>query len=132
MSADHSIAQLCAALDVTRSGYHAWCQAAPSARAQADAALSQDIEAIHDEHCDRYGAPRIRHTLRQRGRRHSQKRVARLMRARGLRGAAPRRFVPQTTDSTHPYPIAPNRLAEASVPTAPNQTWAPRAGSSWP
>ncbi len=123
MSADHSIAQLCAALDVTRSGYHAWCQAAPSARAQADAALSQDIEAIHDAHRGRYGAPRIRHTLRQRGQRHSQKRVARLMRAKGLRGAAPRRFVPQTTDSAHPHPIAPNRLAEAAVPTAPNQTW---------
>ena len=39
MKNEHSAAQLCAALDVSRSGYHAWQHAAPSARAQTDAAL---------------------------------------------------------------------------------------------
>jgi transposase InsO family protein len=123
MSTDHPIAQLCAALDVTRSGYHAWQQAAPSARAQEDAALSREIGALHAEHRGRYGAPRIMHTLRQRGRRHGTKRIARLLRQQGLRGQCPRRYVPQTTDSTHAEPIAPNRLAETSPPTGPNQIW---------
>lgn len=123
MRADYPLAQLCVALGVTRAGYYAWVKAPPSPRAQADAALSQDIAAVHAEHRGRYGAPRIRHTLRQRGQRHSTKRVARLLRQQGLRGQGPRRYVPRTTDSAHAHPVAPNRLAEAPAPTGPNQIW---------
>ena len=50
MKAEHSLAQLCAAGDVTRSGSHAWEQAEPSPRAQADAALSAPIKAVHEAH----------------------------------------------------------------------------------
>ena len=32
MSAEHAVAQLCAALNVTRSGYYAWRKAGPSQR----------------------------------------------------------------------------------------------------
>ena len=31
--------------------------------------------------------------------------------------------MPRTTQSDHDQPIAPNRLAQAPVPTGPNQTW---------
>jgi transposase InsO family protein len=123
MKSEHSLAQLCAALDVTRSGYHAWQQAGPSAREAADTALRADIRAIHAEHRQRYGAPRIRHELPKRGQRHGTKRIARLMRAEGLRGRCARRYVPRTTDSDHDQPIAPNRLAQAPAPTGPNQVW---------
>jgi len=105
MSADHAIAQLRAALDVTRSGYHTWQQAAPSARETADAALSQSLAALHAEHRGRYGAPRLMRALRQ-------------------RGQCPCRYVPRTTDSAHDHRVAPNRLAAAPKPTAPNQIWA--------
>jgi len=123
MKAEHSLAQLCAAFGVTRSGYHAWEQAAPSARAQADAALSVQIQAVYARHRGRYGSPRIQPELAAQGQRHGQKRIARLMRAAGLRGRGPRRFVPRTTDSAHDQPVAPNRLAQAPVPTGPNQIW---------
>ena len=123
MKAEHSLAQLCAAFGVTRSGYHAWEQAAPSARAQADAALSVQIQAVYARHRGRYGSPRIQQELAAQGQRHGQKRIARLMRAAGLRGRCPRRFVPRTTDSAHDQPVAPNRLAQAPVPTGPNQIW---------
>ena len=123
MRSEHSIAQLCAAFGVTRSGYHAWRRATPSPRAQADAVLSARIKQLHVRHRGRYGARRIRHALRREGRRHSRKRVRRLMRQQGLNGAQPRRFVPRTTDSAHPHPIAPNRLAQAPAPTGPNQVW---------
>ncbi len=63
MKAEHSLAQLCAAFDVTRSGYHAWEQAEPSARAQADAALTAQIQAVHAAHRGRYGSPRIQREL---------------------------------------------------------------------
>jgi transposase InsO family protein len=123
MKAEHTVADLCATLDVTRSGYYAWQAAGPSARAQADAALLADVQAIHAQHQKRYGAPRIRHELQQRGQRHGTKRIARLMRADGLRGRCARRSVPRTTDSDHDQPIAPNRLAQVPAPSGSNQIW---------
>jgi len=123
MNADHAIAQLCAALEVTTSGYPAWAQAGPSARQQQDAALLPQIQAIHARHRGRYGAPRVQNALAQQGRRHGTKRIARLMQHAGLRGLCPKRFVPRTTDSDHDQPIAPNRLAQTPAPSGPNQIW---------
>ena len=50
MKAEHSLAQLCAALDVKRSGYHAWEQAAPSQHARTDAELLPKIRTVHAQH----------------------------------------------------------------------------------
>lgn len=123
MKGQHPIAQLCAALGVTRSGYHAWKQAAPSARQQQDAALRTQIEAIHAQHLGRYGAPRIQIQLAQQGQRHGIKRVARLMKQARLRGLCRKRFVPCTTQSDHTQPLAANHLAQRPKPTGPNQIW---------
>ena len=123
MSQDYSIARLCAVLEVTRSGYHAWRSASLSQREQADAALLVEIQAIHTRHKGRYGAPRIHNELKTKGHCHGRKRVARLMRERGLRGRCSRRFVPQTTDSNHKEPTAPNRLAQEPAAQKPNQIW---------
>lgn len=123
MSGEHDLTDLCAAFDVTRSGYHAWLAAEPSARAQTDAGLRRQIQAIHTRHRGRYGAPRIQNALAKTGQRHGTKRIARLMRQEGLRGLCPKRFVPQTTDSHHEQPIAPNRLADVPAPSGPNQVW---------
>jgi transposase InsO family protein len=123
MKTDHSLAALCAALDVTRAGYHAWVQRPPSVRAQTDAALQTEIRTIHTAHRGRYGAPRIHAELRARGQRYGRKRIARLLRHAGLRGLCSRRFVPRTTDSRHSQPVAPNQLAKHPPPTGPNQIW---------
>lgn len=123
MKAEHSIALLCATLEVTDSGYHAWSKAPPSARQQQDAQLLPQIQALHAQHKGRYGAPRIADALTKAGRRHGTKRVARLMKQAGLRGLCPRGFVPRTTDSDHDQPIAQNRLAQAPAPSGPNQIW---------
>jgi transposase InsO family protein len=119
----HSLAQLCAAFDVKRSGYHAWLKAEASERERTDARLRTKIHAVFEQHQGRYGAPRIQAELAGQGERHGCKRIARLMRAEGLRGRCSRRFVPRTTDSGHDQPIAPNRLASAPAPTGPNQTY---------
>ena len=123
MKAEHELSALCATLDVTRSGYHAWLKAAASARTQADAVLLPKIRELHREHKGRYGTPRLRHELAAQGLKHGCKRIARLMRQAGLRGLSPKRYVPQTTQSDHDRPIAPNRLATAPAPTGPNQIW---------
>jgi putative transposase len=123
MKVEHSVTMLCAVFDVKRSGYHAWVKAGASARERTDAQLLPQIRAVQAEHRGRYGAPRIQAELAAQGQRHGCKRIARLMRAAGLRGLCARRFVPQTTQSDHSEPIAPNRLAAAPAPTGPNQNW---------
>ena len=136
MKDKHSLAQLCAALDVKRSGYHAWVQAGASLRARTDAALLPKIRAVFARHKGRYGSPRIQDELADQGARHGGKRIARLMKAAGLRGLCSRRFVPRTTHSDHDHPIAPNLLGERPAPTGPNQTWVTdltyvRTGQGW-
>ena len=59
MKAEHSLAQLCAAFEVKRSGHHAWVQAGASLRARTDAALLPKIRAVFARHKGRYGSPRI-------------------------------------------------------------------------
>jgi putative transposase len=123
MKTEHSLAQLCAALAVKRSGYHAWEQAALSPHERTDAELLPKIRTVPAQHQGRYGAPRIQQELAEQGARHGCKRIARLMKTAGLRGRGSRRFVPCTTQSDHDQPIAPNRLAARPAPTGPNQTW---------
>jgi putative transposase len=68
MKTEHSLAQLCATLDVTRSGYHAWIQAETSPRERTDATLLPKIRALHQQHKGRYGAPRIQDALANKAR----------------------------------------------------------------
>ena len=57
--------------------------------------------------------------LAEQGDHHGCKRIARLLKAAGLRGRCARRFVPCTTQSDHDQPIAPNLLAQRPAPTGP-------------
>ena len=104
------IVTMCRVLEVSKAGYYAWVQRAPSARAAADATLTVTIRETFRRCRKRYGSPRIHAELAAQGRRHGAKRVARLMQAAGLRAKARRAFR-STTDSAHTLPIAPNVLA---------------------
>ena len=119
----YRIGDLCAAFGVSRSGYHRWRTAAPSARAGKDAQLATHLRSLHAASRDTYGRPRLMQALRQQGQCCSGKRVARLMRSLGLRGVRRGRFRPQTTDSRHAHAIAPNQLQEQAPPAAPDQVW---------
>jgi transposase InsO family protein len=104
---------------VSRSGYYRWLHAKPSTREIDDTVLAAEVTEVFREHRGRYGAPRIRRALRRRGPRPSKKRVARVMRALGLRGHTPRRFR-KTTDSRHTKRIAPNLLERDFTVPEPN------------
>ena len=125
MKGNHSIDMLCASLDVSRSGYYAWCRRrkAPGPRALQNQQLAQEVRAIHEHSRQTYGSPRIVKELQKKGKRHGRNRVARLMNAQGLCGRQKARWRVRTTDSNHDHPIAPNRLAEAPSATVPNQIW---------
>ena len=123
LQGEYAIGDLCAAFGVSRSGYHRWRGARPSARRSKDARLAQMLWEIHQQSRRTYGRPRLTRALRQRGERCSAKRVARLMRSHGLRGVQRGRFRPQTTDSQHENAIAPNRLKGQASPARPDQVW---------
>jgi putative transposase len=116
---------LCKELNVARSGYYEWCRRAakPGKRASEDAELRVHIQRVHRENDGVYGSPRITRELQSEGRTCGRHRIARLMRAEGVFGRQRRRFRVRTTDSNHPHPIAPNRLAELGQPTKANQVW---------
>ena len=49
---------------------------------------------LHEASNGVYGAPKIHDDLKDEGRRHGRKRVARIMREQGLYGKTPKRFKP--------------------------------------
>lgn len=126
MNPDHSISLMCQAFEVSPSGYYEWRQrqSVPGRLAQQDQKLKEQVLQIHRDSRQTYGAPRICASLRESGQRHGRNRISRLMREEGICGRQKRRFRPQTTDSNHAEPIAPNRLAQSPTPQRPNHIWA--------
>ena len=90
--ARHAVPILCRMLRVSRSGFYAWCKREPSVRAMRDAQLGVDVVSIHHASRGTYGRPRVLAELRARGERTSGKRVARLMRERGISGHVRKRW----------------------------------------
>jgi putative transposase len=121
--AEYGVALVCRCLAVSAAGFYAWHRRRPSDRDQADARLAVEIAAAHADSRRTYGSPRIHEDLRAKGHHVSRKRVARLMRAQGLRGRR-RRRQPRTTDSQHTLPIAENVLNRAFDVATPNTVWA--------
>jgi putative transposase len=123
--ASHRVSAMCRALRVSKSGFYAWRDRAPSARARADALLTQKIIRIHRDSRETYGAPRIHFELRTLGVRCARKRVARLMREAGLFGCGGRRRKSRTTvrSPTERTPPAPDLVKRNFTPEAPDRLW---------
>ncbi|HUF81590.1 MAG TPA: IS3 family transposase [Burkholderiales bacterium] len=117
---------MCRVLEVSKAGYYAWRARPVCARRRSDVVLTAQLRVLHHGVKQRYGSPRLQQELRARGVVCGKNRVARLMRAAGLRAKSVRRFR-VTTQARHRAPVAPNllarRFAVASHPQ-PNQTWA--------
>lgn len=118
-----SILECTQALEVSRSGYYGHLAKAERPRNRQDQALGAEIEAEFEASRQTYGSRRIVHKLRQKGARHSRRRVARLMRQRRLNARRKGRFRPRTTNSRHGGHIAPNLLLDTPNPLTPNKTW---------
>ena len=87
---------MCAVLEVSRSGYHAWLKRPPSQRTQEDEQLTNRIRTIYTRSKGTDGAARIHSELISVGVRVGRKRVAQLMKAAHLRGVSQRKYYPTT------------------------------------
>jgi transposase InsO family protein len=121
---------MCRALQVSHGGYYEWLKRPESARARQNRALLVEIRAAHERSHRNYGSPRITRELRQRGRRCGKNRVARLMRAHGLRAKRVKRWR-ATTQSNHRLAVAANTLARQFTVSRPNQVWAADISYLW-
>jgi putative transposase len=120
MRENYSITELCEALGVTRSGYHAAAIRPVSRREEENCKLLDAMNLIHHHrHTHSYGSPRMTHELHANGHVCSENRVAALMRREGIRARPRRPFRPKTTRPDHAAHPSPNLLAQAGPPTAP-------------
>ena len=114
---------MCEQLSVSRSGFYAWRDREPSARARQDEVLGVEVAALHHASSKRYGSPRLHKELHNVGRKVGRNRIAKLMRKHELVARPQRRFK-KTTDSAHTLPIAPDLVQRDFAATVPDQVWA--------
>jgi transposase InsO family protein len=112
---------MCRVYGVTRAGYYAWKERAPSARAQADTDLQWHIAQVHRDSRGTYGSPRVHRALRAHGHCVGKNRVARIMRAQGIKARV------ATLRYTCPnlrrfFGRIPNRQWQVAV-SYPDQVW---------
>jgi putative transposase len=123
LHAQYPLSALAEALAVSPSGFYAHRQKPQRPRARRDAELGPLIAASFARSRSTYGSPRVHADLRALGQRCGKNRVARLLRAQGLRARQKRPFSPRTTDSRHAHPPAENWLAKVPAPDRPGQIW---------
>ena len=121
--ADLPVRTMCQVLEVSHSGFYDWLKRAPSQRAMHDAVLSERIRVVHADSHETYGMPRIRAELAEQGVRVGGKRIARLMRAAGLRGVSKRRGYTVTTQRDARQSPAPDLVNRSFKAGAANQWW---------
>lgn len=76
---------MCRLYEVTRAGYYAWRSRGESVRKKRNLELTERIRAAHQHSRGTYGSPRVYRALTEMGCRVSENRVARIMRAQGIK-----------------------------------------------
>lgn len=109
-------------MEVSSSGYYKWIKKVPSDREQRRRTVAQEIKRIYEMSKRRYGSPRITKELRTNNIMASQPFVAKLMRKENLRSIIKKKFK-VTTDSSHKYPVAENKLMQNFTVKRHNQVW---------
>ncbi len=117
-----AVENMCQVFEVSRSGYYDWVDRPESQRSLENKVLLQEIREIHKKSWRNYGSPRITDSLHDIGYSCSKPRVARLMRANGIKAKTQKKYK-VTTNSDHSYPIAPNLLNQDFWTNSPNRIW---------
>jgi putative transposase len=101
-----------------------------SEHCRADGVLAEQIQEVYQSCRQVYGSPRIHAELQVRGITSSRKRVARLMRERGL-SARRWRHRTITTKSEPGARVAPNLLDQDFTASRPNEKWTSDITAVW-
>jgi hypothetical protein len=117
-----NVRSLCRVLEVSPSGYYAWCLRGrgPSRRQRRQADTDHQVAQAFHRRKGRAGAPRLVLDLHDAGLPINRKTVAASLRRQGLRAKAARKFK-ATTNSRHSLPVAPNLLQQNFTATDAQQ-----------
>ncbi len=121
-SKEYPVEFMCAQLEVSVSGYYAWCKRPTSERARSDEALSRLIGIIFDRLKGNPGVRRVHAELATLGHRVARKRVWRLMKALGLQGRHPRAWKKTTLHGDKPV-SAPDLIGRDFTAPKKNKRW---------
>jgi putative transposase len=119
---EYPLTIMCRVLEVSVSGYYAWCHRAPSQHSREDAQLAEQVKAAFQANRGAYGSPRVHAELQAQGITCARKRLARLMREQGLAARRPRHRT-ITTQSEPGAQVAPNLLQRDFSADQPNTKW---------
>jgi len=127
---DYAVSVLCETLGVSLSGYYAWKKRPMSKHCREDSKLAVHIQETYQSCRQVYGSPRIHAELRAQGISSSRKRVARLMREKGL-SARRRHHRISTTKNEPGARVAPNLLDQDFTAAHPNEKWTGDMTAVW-
>jgi len=116
------VSWLCDALDVSRSGFHAWLGRAPSKHSREDEEIGAKVRASFIASARTYGARRVWRDVLAEGVDCGLHRVERLMQAQALWARPRRRKLPKD-EGQRLAVAAPNVLDRAFHADRPNQKW---------
>ena len=118
---EFKLISMCRVLRVHRSGFYAWLHEPLLPRAKVNEALTLKIKEFYDQSMGIYGSPRIFCDLREAGVACGENRVARLMRAAGIKSV--RGYKSPRYKVGKPALVAPNQLQRQFQYDEPDQAW---------
>ena len=114
---------LCNALDVSRSGFHAWINRKPAKRTLENEVIAGVVRQSFVTSDRTYGARRVWHDVLAEGFNCGLHRIERLMQANALKARPRRRYLPPDTGPRMVSAIAPNVLDRQFYASVPNKKW---------
>jgi transposase InsO family protein len=114
---------MCKVFKLSRSSYYDWLHSKPSKWSLENKLIAQEARLIYNQSKQRYGSPKITAELNEKGIKASRPRVARVMRLEGLKSVVNKKYRVCTTDSKHPFPLAPNILNREFDVVQPRTVW---------
>jgi len=114
---------LCRVLQVSRSGFYAWCRRPEAARTKRDREIVELVISVFKKSRRTYGSPRVHREFQSLGEICGRRRIERLMHERAITPPRRKRFR-TTTDSKHRYAVAANLVGRNFNVKAKNRCWA--------
>ncbi|UOY93290.1 IS3 family transposase [Ectobacillus sp. JY-23] len=119
---EYRLEKMCKVLHVSRSGYYKWRDRDESQRDKQRKEWTVQVKEVFLRSHQLYGSPKVAKKLNQEGVSISQRTVARIMKAEGLKSRTVKKYK-ATTNSKHNHPVQENVLDQSFVATKPNEKW---------
>lgn len=117
-------------LEVSRSGYYAWCQRPKSRRFIQNEKLLEKITESFQRSRQNYGSPRIYRDIKEQGIPCGRNRIARLMRNNGLIARSQKRYK-RSSKTAHGRACFEHLLKRNFSVNQPNRVWAADITTLW-